>query len=81
MRRLFSRNSLCLHDRPYFIEVPRAKVMRINADIQRQRQWFIRQVAVRVAIELPCTAPMMRPDAHCVMAKNDSLLTYMNFGQ
>ena len=23
----------------------------------------------------------MPPDAHCVMAKNDSLLTYMNFGQ
>jgi hypothetical protein len=30
---------------------------------------------------MPCAAPMMRPDAHRVMAKNDSLLTHMDFGQ
>ena len=55
--------------------------MRINPDIHRQQQRFIRQVTVRVAIELPSAAARMQPDAHRVMAKNDPLLAHMDFGQ
>ena len=55
--------------------------MCINPDIHRKRQRIIGQVAVGVTIELPSAAPRMRPDAHRVMAKNDSLLAHMDFGQ
>jgi len=55
--------------------------MGINPDIHRKRQRIIEQVAVGVPIELPCAASRMRPDAHRVMAKNDSLLAHMNLRQ
>ncbi len=35
LRRLFSCDGLYIHDRPYFIKVPRTKTVRIDSDIHR----------------------------------------------
>jgi len=33
--------------------------MRIHADIHRERQWIVRQIAVRVSIQMPCATNMV----------------------
>jgi GTP:adenosylcobinamide-phosphate guanylyltransferase len=51
MRWVLSRGGLYLHDCLYLLKMARTKILRINSDIHRQRQWIIGQVAVGVAKE------------------------------
>jgi hypothetical protein len=53
----------------------------IHYYIDRQGQRIVRQIAVRMPIELLCLTRMLRPDLHRVMAENDALLANPNLGK
>ena len=74
---------VCLgfHDRLNFVEVPRTEIVRINANIHRERQGIVRQIAVRMSVQMPRATSMVRPYPHGVMAEHDTLLANMNFGK
>ena len=75
------RVCLDLHDRLNLVEVPGAKVVAIHSNVHRQGDRIVRQIAMRVSVELPSPARMMRPNLHRVMAKNDPLFADGDLGQ
>jgi hypothetical protein len=74
---------VCLrfHDHLNFVEAPRAEIVRIHADIHRERQRIVRQVAVRMSVDVPCAASMVRPYPHSIVAKHDVLFANMDLGK
>ena len=72
---------LGLHHGLDFVKVPRAKLVGINANIKGERQRLVRQVAVRVSVEVPRALGVVWPHSHRIMAKHNSLLCYVDFGQ
>lgn len=77
----FSGDSLRLHHGLDFVKVPRAKLVGINAHVKRERQRLVRQVAVRVSVEVPRALGVVWPHSHRIMAKHDSLLRCVDLGQ
>ncbi len=50
------RLGLRFHDGLDFVEVPRLEVVAVYPDVHRERQRIVRQVSVRMAVELPSSA-------------------------
>ena len=72
---------LCLlgHQRVDFFEVPRAEIVSVNADIHGKRSRCVREVPVRMSVQVPRSMMGAIPDPHCIVTDHDGLAMYGDF--
>jgi hypothetical protein len=56
-----------------FVEMPRAEIMGIDADIHGKGSRCVREVPMRMSLQVPCSMMGAIPDAHGIVTDHDGL--------
>jgi hypothetical protein len=62
-----------------FVEMPRAEIMCINADIHGKGSRCVREVPMRMSVQVPRSMMGAIPDPHGVVTNHDGLAVYGDF--
>ena len=62
-----------------FVEMPRAEIMCIDADIHRKGSRCVREVPVRMSVQVPRSMMGAIPDAQGIVTDHDGLAMYGDF--
>jgi len=60
-------------------EMPRAEIVSVNADIHRKGSRCVREVPMRMSVQVPRSMMGAIPDPHGVMTNHDGLAMYRDF--
>jgi hypothetical protein len=72
---------VCLigHQQSDFVEVPRAEIVSVNADIHGKGSRRVREVPMRMSVQVPRSMMRVIPDPHGVVTNHDGLAMYGDF--
>jgi hypothetical protein len=72
---------VCLigHQQSDFVEVPRAEIVSVNADIHGKGSRHVREVPVRMSVQVPRSMMGAIPDPHGMVTNHDGLAMYGDF--
>src|SRR5580704_16693838 len=67
------------HQQPDFVEVPRAEIVSVNADIHGKGSRCVREAPMRMSVQVPRSMMGAIPDPHGVVTDHDGLAMYGDF--
>ena len=62
-----------------FVEMPRSEIMCVNADIHGKGSRCVREVPMRMSVQVPRSMMGAIPDAHGIVTDHDGLAIYGDF--